>query len=86
VLPDAAESISYGVPTYKSGAVRVYLGAAKRHCAIYGAAPHLMADELQGMVGDKGTVRLPLNHPVDEALVRKLLEVTIAERTAARQR
>jgi uncharacterized protein YdhG (YjbR/CyaY superfamily) len=72
-LPDADEAISYGIPTYKLGGRFVSFGAAKRHCALYGSAMDAFADELRGFGTSKGTVRFPLNQPVPEALVRKLV-------------
>jgi uncharacterized protein YdhG (YjbR/CyaY superfamily) len=82
-LPDAQEAISYGIPAYKFAGGTLYFGAAKRHCAIYAAAVHLFADELQGMVGDKGTLRFPLNKPIPEDLLRRLLLATVEERQKA---
>ena len=84
-LPDAAEVISYGLPTYKFGAGFVYFGAAKRHCAIYGSSTVALAEDLRGFRQVKGTVRFPLDQPIPEVLVRKLLEATLAEKTAAHQ-
>ena len=34
--PDAAMKISYGIPTYKVGKRRMYLGAFKDHISIFG--------------------------------------------------
>ena len=84
VMPDAQESISYGVPTYKSGPTRVYFGAAKKHCALYGTAWKLLADEVKPYLASRGTIRFRLDQPVPEALVRKLIEVTVLERQAGR--
>ena len=84
-LPDAAESISYGLPTYKPGAVRVYFGAAKRHCAIYAASAPDMAEELAPYLQPKGTLRFPLNQPIPDDLVRRVLQATLAQRGDARK-
>src|SRR3954447_24658322 len=65
LLPDATESISYGMPTYRSGPVRVYFAAAKRHCALYGTAWD-QVPEAQPYVASRGTVRLPLDQPVPD--------------------
>jgi hypothetical protein len=46
-VPQAAEVISYGMPTYRLGRATVHFGAARRHCALYGAATDACADELQ---------------------------------------
>ena len=85
-LPDAAEVISYGLPTYKFGAGFVYFGAAKRHVAIYASSTEALKDELRDNRQAKGTVRFPLDQPVPAELVRKLIVATVAEREAAHKR
>jgi uncharacterized protein YdhG (YjbR/CyaY superfamily) len=45
---------------------------------------HLFPDELRGLVGEKGTLRFPLDRPVPEELLMRLLTATVAERQAAR--
>jgi uncharacterized protein YdhG (YjbR/CyaY superfamily) len=80
--PNAAEVISYGMPTYKYRRGSMHFGAAKRHCAIYGSAAHLLGDELRGFVGEKGTVRFSLNEPIPQELVHKLVVATVAESEA----
>jgi uncharacterized protein YdhG (YjbR/CyaY superfamily) len=72
-LPEAAEGISYGMPTYTFGGGAVYFGAAKRHCALYGAALDACPEELRGFDTSKGTVRFPLDQPIPAELVRKLV-------------
>ena len=72
-VPQAVEQISYGIPTYKLGGRIVSFGAAKRHCALYGAAMDAFADELRGFSTAKGTLRFPLDQPVPQELVRKLV-------------
>ena len=66
-VPEAAEVISYGMPTYKLGGKRVHFGAARQHCALYG-------------VGE-GTVRFPLDQPIPEDLVRELVEAKLKGET-----
>jgi uncharacterized protein YdhG (YjbR/CyaY superfamily) len=85
-VPEAAEVISYGMPTYAFGAGKVYFGAAKRHCAIYGVAMGAFAEELRAFDTSKGTLRFPLDKPIPEELVHKLIVATVAERQAARKR
>ncbi len=85
--PEAAEVISYGMPTYKfpSGG-GVHFGAAKHHCALYGAAIDRFADELRGFEMSKGTLRFPLDRPIPEDLVRRLVQATVAEKQSAPER
>jgi uncharacterized protein YdhG (YjbR/CyaY superfamily) len=80
IIPDARETISYGVPTFKFASGRVYFGAAKRHCALYGMAMDAFADELRAYDTSKGTLRFPLDEPIPEDLVRRLIEATVAAR------
>src|SRR5258708_39473235 len=72
-LPDAAEVISYGMPTYKFDAGSMYFGAAKRHCAIYGSSKVALAEELRAFRQAKGTVRFPLDKRIPAVLVTKLI-------------
>ena len=65
LVPEASESISYGMPTYKyQGRPLVYFAAAKHHCALYGTSV--------------GTMRFPPGEPPAEALVGRLLRERIA--------
>jgi uncharacterized protein YdhG (YjbR/CyaY superfamily) len=77
-VPRAAEVISYGIPTYRLEARIVSFGAARRHCALYGTPMDLFADELSAFKTLKGTVQFPLDQPVPEALVRKLVLAKLA--------
>jgi uncharacterized protein YdhG (YjbR/CyaY superfamily) len=77
-VPEATEMISYGIPTYKHRGATVSFGAAKRHCALYGSAMDAFVEELRGFATSKGTVRFPLNQPVPDALVRKLVMAKLA--------
>ena len=79
-LPGANEVISYGVPTYKLPGGFVSIGAAKRHCALYGAALDAYPEELKAYDTAKGTVRFPLDRPIPEDLVRKLVQAKFSSR------
>jgi uncharacterized protein YdhG (YjbR/CyaY superfamily) len=86
-VPEAAEIISYGLSAYRlSGRPVAHFGAAKRRCALYGGVPDAFADELRGFDTSKGTVRFPLDKPIPEELVRKLVLARVAEQEAAQKR
>jgi uncharacterized protein YdhG (YjbR/CyaY superfamily) len=72
-VPQATEVISYGMPTYRLGKRRVHFAAAKRHCALYGSAIDLFANEVRNFKTLKGTIQFPLDQPIPEDLVRKLV-------------
>jgi len=84
--PDAAEVISYGMPTYKFDSGSMYFGAAKRHVAVYGSSTVALAEELHGFRQPKGTVRFPIDQPIPAELVTRLIAATVVERTAGRER
>jgi len=78
--PDAAESISYGIPTFKyKGRPLIYFGAAKNHCAVYAINTDAHKDELKRYDTSKGTVRFSPDKPLPEALRRKLVKARIDE-------
>ena len=78
--PDAVESISYGMPTFKyQGRPLIYFGAAKNHCAIYGPAVDAFRDELAGYDASKGTIRFQPARPLPAAFVKKLVRARVAE-------
>jgi len=78
--PDAAESISYGMPTFKyKGRPLIYFGAAKKHCALYGMHMEAHREELQRYDTSKGTIRFPSGKPLPAALVKKLVKARMAE-------
>ena len=78
--PDAAESISYGVPTFKhKGKPLIYFGAAKKHLSVYGPAVVAHEDELAGFDTSKGTIRFQPGKPLPAALVKKLVKERMME-------
>jgi uncharacterized protein YdhG (YjbR/CyaY superfamily) len=85
VVPDATEIMSYGLPTFKlDGRWFVAFGATKQHCSFYaGGAPlEALAGELAGYRLWKGTINFPPGQPLPAELVKKLVEVRLAEHRA----
>jgi uncharacterized protein YdhG (YjbR/CyaY superfamily) len=79
--PEAAESISYGIPTFKyKGRPLIYFGAAKKHVAIYGGINiDAHKEELQHYDTSKGTIRFPPDKPLPASLVKKLVKSQMKE-------
>jgi uncharacterized protein YdhG (YjbR/CyaY superfamily) len=79
ILPDAEEVISYGVPAFTvNGKAVAGYAHAKRHCSYFphsGSVLAELADELDGYDWAKGTLRFPVDEPLPEPLVRRLVEV-----------
>lgn len=84
--PAAAEVISYGIPTYKFKGGFVSFGAAKRHCALYGAPLDVFPEDVRGLDMSKGTLRFPLDQPIPAELVRKLVLAKVNGTAAAPER
>jgi uncharacterized protein YdhG (YjbR/CyaY superfamily) len=74
VAPDAIESISYGMPTYKlDGKPLVYFSAAAHHCSLY-ALPTDLPELKKYDTSGKGTIRFPTDEPPPASLVTKLVK------------
>jgi uncharacterized protein YdhG (YjbR/CyaY superfamily) len=82
-VPDAAESISYNLPTYKlHGRPVIYFAAWKNHYSVYPSTAALVAkfkDELSRYEMSKGTIRFPLNEPVPARLIAGIAKFRAAE-------
>ncbi len=81
-VPEAIEVIKYGMPTYLYAGRRVHFGAAKQHCALYGAGQDAFAGDLGPYKTLKGTVQLPLDQPIPEPLLRELVVAKLANQQA----
>lgn len=85
--PQAEEVISYGIPAYKQKGMVVAFGAAKKHVGLYAMSPAVLEglqSELSGYDTSKGTVRFPLQKPLDEKLIRRIVALRLAENEAKR--
>jgi uncharacterized protein YdhG (YjbR/CyaY superfamily) len=84
--PDAVETISYGIPTFKyRGRPLASFGAAKHHCALYGMPTEFEAhrDALSRYDTSKGTIRFQPDKPLPRSLVRSLVKSRMADIDAA---
>jgi uncharacterized protein YdhG (YjbR/CyaY superfamily) len=81
-VPEATETISYRLPTFKHrGRPLVAFGASRDHCAFYlmSYLPPEHEAELEKYDTAKGTIRFPPEKPLPAALVRKLVKSRIAQ-------
>lgn len=83
--PGAAESISYGMPGYKTNKKPlVYFAAFKNHIGFY-ATPSghsKFAKELSGYQQGKGSVQFPLDKPIPYDLIGRIVEFRVQENSA----
>ena len=75
VIPDAEETISYAMPTFKlNKEYIIYFAGYKKHVSLYPAPRGVEAfkEILAGYKGGKGTVQFPLDKPIPYALITRI--------------
>lgn len=79
--PNAEEKISYQMPTYALHGNLVHFAAYKNHIGFYPAPSGIEAfrDELSVYKGAKGSVQFPLNQPLPEELIRRIVKFRVKE-------
>lgn len=81
--PDATETISYQMPTFKyHGRASVGFAAFKNHCSLFPYSAKVMElceEELNSYETSKGTIRFQINRPLPAALVKKIVKMRIEE-------
>ena len=80
IAPEALETISYEIPTFKlDGRMLVSFAAFSEHCSFFpGAGPiEVHRNDLKGFPTSKGTVRFTPDRPLSAALVKKLVKTRI---------
>jgi len=78
VAPNAAESISYGMPGYDKGRI-AWFGLMKRHIGLYLRPPIIEEhkNELKGYTTTKSAVHFPLDKKLPIALIKRLVRARI---------
>jgi uncharacterized protein YdhG (YjbR/CyaY superfamily) len=84
IVPDAEEVISYRVPAFRlHGKTIAGFAAFKDHLSYLpfsGSVLDQLGDELQGYTMTKSALHFPVDCPLPKPLVKKLIDVRIAER------
>jgi uncharacterized protein YdhG (YjbR/CyaY superfamily) len=88
--PEATETISYQMPTFKvDGRFLVSYAAFKNHCSLFPASEAVMealGEELRPYFSGKGTLRFTADKPIPAPLVKRIVKTRIEENTATRRR
>jgi uncharacterized protein YdhG (YjbR/CyaY superfamily) len=82
LLPRAQECLSYGIPAFRrSEGVVVYYAAMKNHLSFFPTSYPIeaCARELEGYATSRGTIRFPVDKPLPEALLKKLVRVRLEQ-------
>lgn len=80
--PDAEETISYQIPTFKlNGRYLIYFAGFKNHISLYPAprGAKEFKTELAAYEGGKGTVQFPLDKPIPFDLIKRIVEFKVKE-------
>ncbi len=83
IVPDAEQCISYGMPAFKlRGKTIAGFAAFTKHLSYLphsGSVIPQLSKELEGYTSTKGSLHFPIDEPLPEAVVRKLLAVRMAQ-------
>jgi len=81
--PEADETISYLMPTFKThGQFLVSYAAFKNHYSLFPASDAVieaLGDELTPYLAGKGTIRFPADTPIPAGTVGKIVKVRLEE-------
>jgi uncharacterized protein YdhG (YjbR/CyaY superfamily) len=83
IVPDAEQVLSYRVPAFRvDGRIVAGFAAFKDHVSYLpfsGSVLGELEDELDGYAMTKSSLHFPVDRPLPETLVRKLIAVRLAE-------
>lgn len=83
VVPkETTEVISYGIPTFKFRGMLMAYAAFKKHCSLFPTGSRVLdqfAEQLSGYRTSKGTIQFPLDKPLPDALVKKIVRARVKE-------
>jgi uncharacterized protein YdhG (YjbR/CyaY superfamily) len=81
MVPQAEETISYSMPTFKLNGNLVYYAAFKNHIGFY-ALPQgneAFKKELQEYKTGKGSIQFPIDKPLPLDLIKRIVEFRVKE-------
>ena len=86
VAPDAVEWFSYGIPGFRvHDRPFVWYAAFSHHVSLFPMTTAIRSrfeKELEGLETSKGTIRFPLDRPLPETLIKRLVKARLAEMQA----
>jgi uncharacterized protein YdhG (YjbR/CyaY superfamily) len=88
VPPEATETISYQIPTFRYKGPLVAFAAFSKHCSFFPMGASVLdafESELKSFRTSKGTLHFPLDKPLPAALVKKLVKARIAQNDQRKQ-
>lgn len=85
--PQATETISYAMPTFKLNGNLVHFAAYKNHIGFYPAPSGIAAftSELEAYKTSKGAIQFPIDGPLPELVIRKIVRFRVKENLAKKR-
>jgi len=72
--PEAEETISYQIPTFKlNGISLVHFAAFRKHIGLYPPVPAAFKKEVSAYEGPKGNLKFPTDKPIPYDLVTRIV-------------
>lgn len=90
-VPEALESLSYGMPAFKlNGIPLIYFAAYEKHIGVYATPQTHVAfkKDLAGFKQGKGSVQFPLDQPMPYELIKAMVQFkagTLDSKAAAKK-
>jgi uncharacterized protein YdhG (YjbR/CyaY superfamily) len=88
LVPEAKETISYGIPTFAlAGRSVVHVAAWKRHVSLYPVprVDAVLEGELVAYRHGPGTLRFALGHPLPLDLIGRIVALLVEQRAGPRE-
>jgi len=75
LVPEAQETISYGMPAFRLGRVFIYFAAFKSHVGIYPPIKddEALIEELRRFRGPKGNLKFPYAESIPEGFIDRIV-------------
>lgn len=79
--PEAVESISYQIPTFKLNGNLVHFAALKNHIGFYPTPTAIdeFKKELSNYKVSKGTIKFPIGEPIPFDLIKRIVKFRVRE-------
>jgi uncharacterized protein YdhG (YjbR/CyaY superfamily) len=82
--PEAMETIAYNMPAFRTSDGRFFVSfdAYKAHYSLFPSTDEMidaLGDELRPYLAGKGTIRFPADRPLPLELIRRIVEIRVAE-------
>jgi len=86
--PEAEETISYQIPTFKLNGNLVHFAAWKNHIGFYPTSTAIRAfkKDLSRYQGAKGSVQFPINEPLPLSLISKIVKFRVKENLTGKKK